>query len=92
MVRQSVGKFKTYYTLEINGEFTEPQEVEIEMGHHAYTSPNDDYLLVTARSNEEENRKDNDIYAYFRNQDGTWSNPINLGTTVNSNFSEKHRV
>lgn len=85
----SLSKFKTYYTPEINGEFIEPQRVEIEFGHHAFISPNEDYLLATARSNEEENRKDNDIYAYFRNQDGTWSNPINLGTTVNSNFYEK---
>ncbi|PIV95175.1 MAG: hypothetical protein COW44_00390, partial [Flavobacteriaceae bacterium CG17_big_fil_post_rev_8_21_14_2_50_33_15] len=75
----SLSKFKTYYTPDIDGEFIEPQEVEIEFGHHAFISPNEDYLLVTARSNEEENRKDNHIYAYFSNQDGTWSNPINLG-------------
>ena len=59
------------------------------MGHHAFISPNNNYLLVTARSNEEENRKDNDIYVYFKNQDGTWSTPINLGATINTNFSEK---
>jgi len=85
----NLSKFKTYYAPNKNGEFIEPQEVDIDMGHHAFISPNGDYLLVTARNNEEENRKDNDIYVYFKNQDGTWSSPINLGTTVNTNFSEK---
>lgn len=84
-----LSKFKTYYASNKSGKFIEPQEVEIDMGHHAFISPNGDYLLVTARNNEEENRKDNDIYVYFKNQDGTWSNPINIGTTVNTNFSEK---
>jgi len=84
----NLSKFKTYYAPNKNGELIQPQEVEIDIGHHAFISPNDDYLLVTAR-NKEENRKDNDIYVYFKNQDGTWSNPINLGTTINSNFSEK---
>lgn len=85
----NLSKFKTYYAPNKNGELIQPQEVEIDIGHHAFISPNDDYLLVTARSNEEENRKDNDIYVYFKNPDGTWSNPINLGTTINSYYSEK---
>lgn len=85
----NLSKFKTYHASNKNGKFIEPLEVEIDMGHHAFISPNDDYLLVTARNNEEENRKDNDIYVYFKNQNGTWSNPISLGTTINTNFSEK---
>ncbi|MCW5518170.1 TolB family protein [Muriicola sp. Z0-33] len=85
----NLSNFKTYYAPDKKGEFVEPQSVEIDMGHHAFISPNNDYLLVTERNNEEKNRKDNDIYVYFRNQDGTWSKPINLGATVNTNFSEK---
>ena len=85
----NLSKFKTYHAPNKNGKFIDPKEVEIDMGHHAFISPNDDYLLVTARNNEAENRKDNDIYVYFKNQDGTWSKPINLGTTINSNYSEK---
>lgn len=84
----NLSEFKTYYAPNKDGKFKEPQEVEI-MGHHAFVSPNDDYLLVTAQSNEEENRKDNDIYVYFKNQEGTWSKLMNLGATVNTTFSEK---
>ena len=85
----NLSKFKTYYATNKNGEFIDPYAVEIDIGHHAFISPFDDYLLVTARNNEEGNRKDNDIYVYFKNRDGTWSNPIALGAEVNTNFSEK---
>ena len=84
----NLSTFQTSYASNRNGEFVDPRPVDIEMGHHAFISPNDDYLLVTAR-NEQEGRKDNDIYVYFKKQDGVWSKPINLETTVNTNFSEK---
>ncbi len=85
----NLSKMKTYYAPNKNGEFPEVQEVELEFGHHAYIAPAQDYLLVTARNNEDESRKDNDIYVYFKRQDGSWSKPINLGNTINSNFNEK---
>lgn len=84
-----LSKFETYYAPYRNGEFTEPHLVEIEMGHHAFISPSQDYLIVTERSNQEEKRRDNDIYVYFRNEDGTWSKPMNLGPKINTKFSEK---
>ena len=37
---------------------------------------------------EDERRQDNDIYVYFKEKDGTWTKPINLGSTVNTNFNE----
>ena len=84
----SLSDFKTYAASFKEGRFVDPKEVAIE-GHHAFISPNDDYLLVTARNTEVENRKDNDIYVYFQKQDASWSAPINLGATINSEFSEK---
>ena len=85
----NLSKFKTYYAFNKDDKFIEPKEVEIDFGHHAFISPNNDYLLVTARNHEKENRNDNDIYVYFKNHDENWSKPINLGTTVNTNLSEK---
>ncbi len=85
----NLSKFKTYYAPNRNGEFPEVQEVALEFGHHAFISPSQDYLIVTERSNQEENRRDNDIYVYFRNEDGTWSKPMNLGPKINTKFSEK---
>ena len=79
---------KTNYAPNKNGKYPEVQEVEIEFGHHAFISPSQDYLLVTGRNEENESRKHNDIYVYFKRQDGTWTKPINLGNTVNSDFDE----
>lgn len=85
----NLSKFKTYYASEQNGKFPEVQEVDIEFGHHGFIAPSQDYFLVTDRHKEDENRKDNDVYVYFKNQDGTWTKPINLGIAVNSSFNEK---
>ncbi len=79
---------KTNYASNKNGTYPEVQEVEIGFGHHAFISPCQDYLLVTGQNKEDESRKDNDIYVYFKRQDGTWTKPINLGSTINSDFDE----
>ncbi|GGG12505.1 hypothetical protein GCM10011344_11460 [Dokdonia pacifica] len=80
---------KTNHAPNINGAFPRVQEVEIKFGHHAFISPFQDYLLVSGRNNEDPSRKDNDIYVYFKKQDGAWTKPMNLGSTVNSDFDEK---
>lgn len=79
---------KTNYAPNKNGKYPEAQEVEIEVGHHAFTSPSQDYLLVTGQNEEDANRKDNDLYVYFKRQDGTWTKPINLGSVINSDLDE----
>ena len=85
----SVGRnIETGYAPNRGGEYPEVQKVEIEIGHHAFISPFQDYLLVTGRNEEDESRRDNDIYVYFKRQDGAWTKPINLGSTVNSEFNE----
>ncbi|WP_068547716.1 TolB family protein [Thalassotalea crassostreae] len=81
-------KSKTYFAAFKNGKYPQVEEVGIEFGVHGFISPSQDYLLVDARNQEDKNRKDKDIYVYFKNQDGTWSKPINLGEAVNSKFGE----
>ncbi len=83
----NISKMKTYYAPNNNGNFPKVQEVDIEFGLHAFISPSQDYLLVNARNKEDKERQ-HDIYVYFKNKDGTWTKPINLGDTVNSNFFE----
>lgn len=85
----SLSKFKTYYAPNKSGEFPEVKKVDIDYGHHAFISPSQDYLLVTGKNIEDKSRKDNDIYVYFKGNDGRWTKPINLGNDVNSNFDEK---
>lgn len=85
----NLSKFKTYYAPNMNGVFPEVRQVEIDLGHHGFISPAQDYLLVAARNQEDTTRRDNDIYVYFRQQDGMWSAPVNLGEEINSHFNEK---
>ncbi|WP_221930764.1 serine hydrolase domain-containing protein [Changchengzhania lutea] len=83
----NLSKMKLYYAPNKNDEFPEVQEVEIEFGFHGFIAPSQDFLVVDAR-NKDDKRKDNDLYVYFKKQDGTWTKPINLGKEVNSNFNE----
>jgi hypothetical protein len=80
----NVSKMKLYYAPNKNGEFPEVQEVEIEFGFHGFISPSQDFLVVDARNEND----DNDLYVYFKKQDGTWTKPIDLGNEVNSNFHD----
>lgn len=81
-----ITKRGTYYAPNINGKFPEVQKVAIG-GVHAFISPSQDYLLVNSRNRVDKERK-SDIYVYFKKKDGTWSDALNLGGDVNSNFSE----
>ena len=82
----NISKRKTYYAPYKNGKFPEVHEVGIG-GAHAFISPTQDYIVVNARNKEDDQRK-SDIYVYFKEKNGTWSTPINLGSEVNSNFAE----
>lgn len=83
----SISQWKMFYAPNKNGEFPEVYEVGIEYGGHGFISPSQDFILVDApKENEETN--DRDIHVFFKDKDGTWSKPINLGEAVNSKFSE----
>ncbi len=83
----NISKRKTYYAPYSNGAFPEVKEVEIDFGVHAFISPSQDYLVANARNKVDDQRK-SDIYVYFKDKNGAWSKPINLGAGVNSNFAE----
>jgi Tol biopolymer transport system component len=83
----NITKRKMYTSSSKNGGFPEVQEVEAAIGSHAFISPSQDYLLVQAQ-NKEDKERGSDIYVYFKQEDGTWTKPINLGNTVNSNYGE----
>ena len=86
----NLSKGKTYSASGENGDFSDVREVEMEFSHHVFISPSQDYLVATAQNKEDESRKDNDIYVYFKDKDGTWTKPVNLGNVVNSGFDEKN--
>jgi len=80
-------KRKMYYAPNKKGEFPEVQEVGIAFGSLGFISPSKDYLLVQA-AKDNDNKKDKDLFVCFKENDGSWSHPINLGTSINTNFRE----
>jgi len=80
-------KSKTYYAQRQNGGYLQPKELNIEFGLHPFISPAGDFVLVDAVT-QKAGRKDKDIYVFFKNKDGNWSDPVNLGSEVNSSFYE----
>lgn len=84
----NIAKRKMYNSPNVNGNYPEVQEMEIEFGVHGFISPSQDYMVVNSRNKEDAQRKDSDIYVYFKKEDGTWSKAINLGDSVNTTFPE----
>lgn len=83
----SISKLKMYYAPNKNGTFPEVHEVEIEHGAHGFITPDQDFLLVDAKKDNDKT-KDRDIHVCFKKKNGEWTKPINLGSTVNSDFTE----
>ncbi|KZN66476.1 hypothetical protein N473_08785 [Pseudoalteromonas luteoviolacea CPMOR-1] len=88
MIFTNMSERKMYISKKVDGRFLDAEPMDIEFGIHGFISPNEDYLLVNARNRDDKNRKDSDLFVYFKEQDGSWSKPINLGATVNSKYSE----
>jgi len=81
-------KRKMYSSISKNSGFPEVKAVEVEIGSHPFISSSQDYLLVQAQ-NKNDKKRNSDIYVYFKEKDGTWTKPINLGEKVNSHFHER---
>ena len=83
----NVSKRKMYVAPYINGSYPQAHELDIAFGFHGYISSSQDFILVDARK-DNDRTKDSDIHVCFKMPDGTWTKPINLGDTVNSDFNE----
>lgn len=82
----NVDEFKIYKTELLNGVYSEYQEIGLPRSGHAFIAPDESFILIDSRR--EDNYGKMDIYVAFKQDDGTWSKPINLGPKVNTEFSE----
>ncbi|MGW9684547.1 hypothetical protein [Flagellimonas sp. 2504JD1-5] len=87
MYYTSISKWKMFYAPNKNGSYPKAHELDIAYGAHGFISPSQDFILVDAQKDNDKT-KDRDIHICFREKDGTWSQPINLGPSVNSDFTE----
>jgi len=68
------------------GRVTSAGPAGLEMGGHAFPSPDGRFILLDSASLDTEDQRD--IYVAFSNDDGSWGPPRPLGTEVNTEFSE----
>lgn len=76
-----------------DGKYGEPELLppQINTSHFDWTpfiSPDETYLLFS--SNRPGGYGSTDLYVSFRNRDGTWTESINLGEAINSEYEERY--
>ncbi|MBD0781205.1 hypothetical protein FX995_05625 [Pseudoalteromonas flavipulchra] len=74
------------YSRLVDGKYEKPHKMSkaINQGKyiaHPYIAPDESYIMWDA---EKEGENTPDIYISFRNQDGTWTNAINMGDAINT--------
>ncbi|WP_432201138.1 hypothetical protein ACRAQ7_02595 [Erythrobacter sp. W53] len=85
----SLSSFQSFRASAKGNGFSEIQPVGLAFGVHAFMAPSEDYIVLNARNQENEDRKDNDIYVSFKAGDAGWTRPINLGDDINSSADER---
>jgi Tol biopolymer transport system component len=82
-----IGKGDIYYSKFISGKFLEPvnlgHPVNSEKTEEGMISPDESFVIFT--SERSECYGGFDLYVSFRNKNGKWTEPVNLGENINSN-------
>ena len=81
----NISELKLYWAPLRKGGYPEALVLEIPQGLHGFIAPDQSFLLFDAPKAE---GKDRDIHVCFKATDGSWSEPVNLGPSVNSDFTE----
>jgi Tol biopolymer transport system component len=82
----NIARRKIYKATLEDGVVTESGEAGLDFGGHGFIAPDESFILVDATRDDGCGKQD--IYVAFRNRDGSWSRPMNLGTEVNTEYSE----
>jgi Tol biopolymer transport system component len=83
----NLSHLKMYYSTYQDGTYSDSLEAGIAYGLHGFIDPHNNFILLDAPKNNDSS-KDRDIYVCFRNQDSSWTKPINLGKEVNTIYNE----
>ena len=65
-----------------------PKYEKLSRGKNEYGYLSNDGKVLLMAFSEKKNSDEDDIYASFLEKDGSWSEPMNLGDDVNTNFTE----
>ncbi len=88
------GNADIYLSTYTNGSYSALKKMGTEINTqwhecHPYVAADESYLIYNSASYPEgEGMGSCDLYISFRNADGTWRSAVNMGSTVNSKYSE----
>jgi Tol biopolymer transport system component len=77
--------FKIYRARLVNGKYTGLENLGLN-GMHPSVAPDESFFLFN--SNQYGGYGKNDIFIVVRKEDGSWSNPINMGNKINTSYGE----
>lgn len=88
---ESDSSFEIYYSLFKEGKYSTPQKLNSNINTKydeggPYIAPDENFLIF--HSNRPNGFGKADLYISFKNKEGNWDTPINLGNKVNSKESE----
>jgi Tol biopolymer transport system component len=69
-----------------DGKYNRVEELDFPFGGHFYIAPDESFALIDGRGADTLGK--GDIHVIFKDEDGNWQEPVNLGPQVNSEFSE----
>ena len=82
----NLAKRTTYRAVLDKGKAKSAEPVGLELGGHAYPSPDGSFIVLDSASLDSEGQRD--IFVAYRGDDGSWSTPKPLGPEVNTEHSE----
>lgn len=93
-IHEPSGEWRLYRSRYVGGAYLDPEEVPLSIyssepgesrrgkaATHPQIAPDESYILF--ESGQAGGYGDTDYYVSFRNKDGTWSDPVNLGPEIN---------
>jgi pimeloyl-ACP methyl ester carboxylesterase/predicted alpha/beta superfamily hydrolase len=82
----NIAQRKIYKALLEKGVVQESGEAGLEFGGHGFIAPDESFIIVDSIQDDGHGKQD--IFVAFRNEDGDWSKPVNLGNEVNTEYFE----
>jgi hypothetical protein len=76
----------------VDGQYAEPERLAPQVNStasqfNAFVAPDESYLIVPT-DRRDDSSGSSDYYVIFRNEDDTWTEPVNMGEVVNTTFAE----
>jgi Tol biopolymer transport system component len=86
MYYTNVSKIRIFRAAQVDGAYPEVEDIGLPMGGHPSIAPDESYLLFNSTGLG--GFGEDDIFVTFRQNDGTWSEPLNLGEEINTGYAE----